>query len=72
MENPSNRSGLDAGGGNLRGRCALVPGAGSGIGRACAFRLAAARAEVVAFLRTPQASFITGTSITMDGGWTAR
>ncbi|GAA1888906.1 hypothetical protein GCM10009753_16940 [Streptantibioticus ferralitis] len=29
------------------------------------------RAEAVAYLRTPQASFITGSSLTMDGGWTA-
>jgi 3-hydroxybutyrate dehydrogenase len=29
-------------------------------------------AGVVAFLCTPQASFINGTSIVMDGGWTAR
>lgn len=28
-------------------------------------------AEVVTFLCSPAASFITGTSITMDGGWTA-
>jgi 3-hydroxybutyrate dehydrogenase len=48
MKNPINRSGLDAGGVNLRGRCALVTGAGRGIRRACASRLAAARAEVTA------------------------
>ncbi len=29
-------------------------------------------AEVAAFLCTPQASFINGASIVMDGGWTAR
>ena len=29
-------------------------------------------AAVVAFLRTPQASFINGTSMVMAGGWTAR
>ncbi|MFD7441628.1 3-hydroxybutyrate dehydrogenase [Streptomyces sp. NPDC059909] len=28
-------------------------------------------AEAVAYLCTPQASFITGTSLTMDGGWSA-
>lgn len=28
-------------------------------------------ADVVAYLCSPQASFITGTSVTMDGGWTA-
>ncbi|MFJ2172767.1 3-hydroxybutyrate dehydrogenase [Streptomyces sp. NPDC087851] len=28
-------------------------------------------AEAVAYLCTPQASFITGTSLTLDGGWTA-
>lgn len=29
-------------------------------------------AEVAAFLCTPEASFINGSSLTMDGGWTAR
>jgi 3-hydroxybutyrate dehydrogenase len=29
-------------------------------------------AELVAFLCTPDASFINGASLTMDGGWTAR
>ncbi|MGW0121803.1 3-hydroxybutyrate dehydrogenase [Streptomyces sp. NPDC003327] len=28
-------------------------------------------AEAVAYLCTPQASFVTGTSLTLDGGWTA-
>ncbi|WP_139058363.1 SDR family oxidoreductase, partial [Streptomyces prasinopilosus] len=28
-------------------------------------------AEAVAYLCTPQASFITGTSFVLDGGWTA-
>ena len=28
-------------------------------------------AEAVLYLCTPQASFITGTSLTLDGGWTA-
>ena len=123
MENPINRSGLDAGGVNPRGRCALVTGAGSGIGRAHAFPLAAPRAEaaaldldgdaakrtaqdqarvhgisedqvvrrimltepamkrlldpevvavVAASLRSPRASFINGTSMVIDGGWTRR
>ena len=29
-------------------------------------------AELVAYLCTPEASFINGASLTMDGGWTAR
>jgi 3-hydroxybutyrate dehydrogenase len=29
-------------------------------------------AEVAAFLCAPEASFINGSSLTMDGGWTAR
>jgi 3-hydroxybutyrate dehydrogenase len=29
-------------------------------------------AEMVAFLCTQQASFVNGTAIVMDGGWTAR
>lgn len=29
-------------------------------------------AEAVAYLCTPQAAFITGTSLSLDGGWTAR
>ncbi len=29
-------------------------------------------AELVAFLCSPEASFINGASLTMDGGWTAR
>jgi 3-hydroxybutyrate dehydrogenase len=48
MKNRINRSGVDAGGVNLRGRCALVNGAGSGIGRARGVRLATARAQVAA------------------------
>jgi 3-hydroxybutyrate dehydrogenase len=29
-------------------------------------------AEVAAFLCSPAASFVNGTSLTLDGGWTAR
>jgi 3-hydroxybutyrate dehydrogenase len=29
-------------------------------------------AETVAWLCAPEASFVTGTSLTLDGGWTAR
>jgi NAD(P)-dependent dehydrogenase (short-subunit alcohol dehydrogenase family) len=46
MECPIGRGGLDVGGVSLRGRCALVTGAGTGISRAYAFRLAASGTEV--------------------------
>jgi NAD(P)-dependent dehydrogenase (short-subunit alcohol dehydrogenase family) len=72
---------------DLTKHSATVTGAASGIGRACAERLSqagaavtvidldgdAARevAEFAAFLCTPEASFINGASLIMDGGATA-
>ncbi|WP_308218358.1 hypothetical protein [Streptomyces hygroscopicus] len=68
------------------GRTALVTGAAGGIGRAGTLRPATAGARVravdpgaggltdlaVAYLCGPHASSITGASLGMDGGWTAR
>jgi NAD(P)-dependent dehydrogenase (short-subunit alcohol dehydrogenase family) len=72
---------------DLTKHSAIVTGAASGIGRACAERFSqagaavtvldldgdAARevAEFAAFLCTPEASFINGASLIMDGGATA-
>jgi hypothetical protein len=57
----------------LDGKRALVTGAASGIERACAHRLG--RSSPLTWppsLCGPEAGFITGTSMVLDGGWTAR
>jgi NAD(P)-dependent dehydrogenase (short-subunit alcohol dehydrogenase family) len=52
--------------GDLDGLLALVTGATSGIGRA-----AAEVAEVIVFLASPEAGYITGAVLAADGGRTA-
>lgn len=48
----------------LEGKVALITGGPRGIGAAIAKRLAA----VASFLAAPDASYVTGTTITVDGG----
>jgi len=52
----------------LAGKRAIVTGAGSGIGRACALRLAGAGAAVAAFDLRPDAAADTVAAIERDGG----
>lgn len=54
----------------LDGRVAIVTGASSGLGARFARVLAAAGALL--FLVGDASTYVTGTTITVDGGWTAR
>jgi NADP-dependent 3-hydroxy acid dehydrogenase YdfG len=51
---------------------ALGTGGGTGIGRTSALALANAGARVVVSGRREKESFITGLTLTADGGWTAQ
>jgi NAD(P)-dependent dehydrogenase (short-subunit alcohol dehydrogenase family) len=60
----------------LAGKSALVTGGSRGIGAAIVRPLAAWAkdaeiASLVAYLASPQSSFITGSAITIDGGYLA-
>ena len=50
----------------------IVTGAGSGIGRATAQAMAGEVADVIMFLASDRASFVTGAEICVDGGFTAQ
>jgi len=52
----------------LKDRVVIVTGAAGGIGRACAVTLAEVVGEAVAWLLSDAASFVTGASISVDGG----
>ena len=57
----------------MDGKVALVTGGGAGIGEACVHALRGrGAAVVVADISSDEASFVTGSYYTVDGGYTAR
>ncbi len=58
--------------GLVEGKVCIVTGAGSGIGRATAQAMAGEVADVIMFLASDRASFVTGAEICVDGGFTAQ
>ncbi|WP_436740109.1 SDR family NAD(P)-dependent oxidoreductase [Streptomyces sp. BBFR102] len=54
--------------GHLRGKVAVVTGAGQGVGQGVALALAAEGASLAVLGRTPDARYLTGATVPLDGG----